>query len=111
MTTQNKKTEGYVSYKTGFFRKLINRITGCRHHYQVTLFYYYEQDADGYWDGTKFISRTIQLGVESPAAFDFDNQRSMNKFVFPPFVSTINKKYLKNGDCRILDIQYLGYYK
>lgn len=111
MTAHNKTTSGFVPYKTGFLRKLINRISGCRHHYQVTLYYYYEKDEDGYWLGTKYISRTIQIAVESPAAFDFSNQRGLHKFVFPPFIDSIEKKYLKNGSPRILDIQYLGYYK
>ena len=105
------RTTGSLPHNAGFWRRLMKAITGCQHQYQVTLVYYYEKTEEGNWVDEKFVSRTNQIGVDYPVAFDFKNRRDLHKFIFPDFLKTIDKKYLRNGSPRIENIQYLGYFK
>lgn len=93
-------------FKISSWRAFVNWLTGRQHHYQLTIRYSYEQDENGHWPDSKYISRTIFVSFPDPALLH--NNHALNKELAPSLIKQIPRIYLRNGLIQIQNVNFLG---
>lgn len=93
-------------FKASWFRRLMTSLTGRQFQYQVTIRYNYEQDRDGFWPDSKYVSRTINVGLTDPRVLHFNHH--LNKELSPMFIKQIPRHLLRNGLVQITNVNFLG---